>query len=62
MGATKSKILKYFHIQCYATTNNADEEECDKFYEKLQHTLYNIPKRDIKIDIEDVNAKIGQTE
>ena len=46
-------------IQCYAPTNDADEEETGNIYEKLQLTLNNTPKRDIKIGMGDLNAKIG---
>ena len=48
-------------IQCYmyAPTNDAHEEETGNIYEKLQLTLNNTPKRDIKIGMGDLNAKIG---
>ena len=43
----------------YAPTNDAHEEETGNIYEKLQLTLNNTPKRDIKIGMGDLNAKIG---
>lgn len=36
-------------FQCYAPTNDADEEVTNAFYEQLQHKLDNTPDHDIKI-------------
>ena len=55
----KAKCQNFTIIQCYAPTNDADEEETDNFYERLQLTLNNTPKRDIKIVMGDLKAKIG---
>ena len=55
----KAKCQNFTIMKCYAPTD-ADEEEKDNFYEKLQHTLSNTPNRDIKIVMGDLNAKIGQ--
>lgn len=36
-------------IQCYAPPNEEEEEDIEKFYEKLQQTWNNTPKKDIRI-------------
>lgn len=45
-------------IQCYAPTNEEEEEDIEKFYEKLQQTWNNTPKKDIRIVMGDI---IGQS-
>lgn len=45
-------------IQCYAPTNEEEEEDIKKFYEKLQQTWNNTPKKDIRIVMGDI---IGQS-
>lgn len=44
----QAKCQNFTIIQCYAPTNDADEEDIENFYEKLQHTWDNTPKRDIR--------------
>ena len=44
----------------YAPTANADDEERDAFYGKLQETLDSVPKADVLIVLGDMNAKIGE--
>ena len=46
-------------INAYAPTNLATEERKDEFYEQLQAVLSKTPKRDIKILLGDLNAKVG---
>lgn len=47
-------------IQCYTPTNNAAFEEKESFYHQLEAVFQKNPKRDIKIVLGDMNAKIGK--
>nr|KAG5698573.1 hypothetical protein BaRGS_027084 [Batillaria attramentaria] len=50
-----SKGRKVTILQCYV----ADEEEKENFYEQLQAVLDKAPRRDLKILMGDLNAKVG---
>lgn len=52
--ATKKKKIKLNVIQCYAPTNDAEDEK-DDFYHQLQDVL----DRDMTVLMGDVNAEIG---
>ena len=49
-------------IQVYAPTSNAEEAECEWFYEDLQDLLELTPKKDVLFIIGDWNAKVGSQE
>ena len=56
---TKKKDIKLNIIQCYAPTNDAEEEKKDDFYQQLQAMLDRRGTKDITILMADFNAKIG---
>ena len=53
------KTLKLNVIQCYAPTNDADEDKKDSFYQQLQDVIDSKGNKDITIVMGDFNAKIG---
>ena len=56
---TKKKDIRLNIIQCYAPTNDAEEEKKDDFYQQLQAVLDRRGAKDITILMGDFNAKIG---
>ena len=54
-----AKPCKIFIMQCYAPTNDADEQEKEEFYQQLQEIVNQKKKKDILILMGDLNAKIG---
>ena len=56
---TKKKDIRLNIIQCYAPTNDAEEEKKDDFYLQLQAVLDRRGTKDITILMGDFNAKIG---
>ena len=47
-------------IQIYAPTSRHDDSEVDHFYQQLQETIYQTPKKDILVVQGDWNAKVGK--
>ena len=54
-----SRGRKVTILQCYAPTNTSSLESKEEFYEQIQATMDKIPKRDLKILMGDLNAKVG---
>ena len=46
-------------LQLYAPTNAAEPEEKAEFYDTLQSAIDKIPKKDLVINMGDLNAKFG---
>ena len=55
-------FFNYSLICVHAPTEEKDDDEKDNFYEDLDQIYEECPKRDVKIIIGDLNAKIGQEE
>ncbi|KAJ8367756.1 hypothetical protein SKAU_G00077840 [Synaphobranchus kaupii] len=56
---TNNRRVKAHIIQCYAPTNDADDEVKARSYDSLNHLLGRIGARDLIILMGDFNAKIG---
>ena len=56
---TKKKDIRLNIIQCFAPTNDAEEEKKDDFYQQLQAALDRRGAKDITILMGDFNTKIG---
>ena len=54
-----TKVWKVTVIQCYAPTNEAEEECKTDFYERLQAVINNQARRDVLLMMGDFNAKIS---
>lgn len=56
---TTNKKINLHVVQCYAPTNDADNEVKELFYNQLYHTLESKKAKHIVILMGDMNAKIG---
>ena len=56
---TKRKDIKLNIVQCYAPTNDTEEDKKDDFYERLQVVIDRLGKKDVTLVMGDLNAKIG---
>ena len=56
---TRKKEIKLNVIQCYAPTNDADEDKKGTFYQQLQDVIDSKGNKDITIVMGDFNAKCG---
>jgi hypothetical protein len=55
----QAKQGKLTIIQCYARTNEADDDEKTYFYLALQSEIEKVPKHDVAIVMGDLSAKVG---
>ena len=53
------KHTKLSVIQCYAPTNETDDENKDALYRRLQEEVDKVPVHDVLFVMGDMNAKVG---
>ena len=56
---SKRKNINLHIIQCYARTNDADDEKKDEFYLQLQAIVEKASTKDMVMMMGDFDAKIG---
>ncbi|VDP52872.1 unnamed protein product [Schistosoma margrebowiei] len=55
---TKKEGILMNIIQCYAPTNDSNDDIKDQFYERLQSVIEKCPRKDLTILMRDLNAKV----
>ncbi|VDP00841.1 unnamed protein product, partial [Schistosoma margrebowiei] len=56
---TKKEGIKMNVIQCYAPTNDSNDDIKDQSYERLQSIIEKCSRKDLTILMRDLNAKVG---
>ncbi|VDP27341.1 unnamed protein product [Schistosoma curassoni] len=56
---TKKEGITMNIIQCYAPTNDSNDDIKDQFYKRLQSIIEKSPRNDLTILLGDLNAKVG---
>ncbi|VDP25230.1 unnamed protein product [Schistosoma margrebowiei] len=56
---TKKEGILMNISQCYAPTNDSNDDIKDQFYERLQSIIEKCPRKDLTILMGDLNAKVG---
>lgn len=54
-----SKYCKVTILQCYAPTNEAEDDVKDDWYEQLQYEVSRVPQHDLLLIMGDINDKVG---
>ena len=55
----KSKYCKLTIIQCYAPTNDSEDDMKEEWYDQLQAAMSKVPQHDVLLIMGDMNAKTG---
>jgi hypothetical protein len=56
----KGRFFNYSLINIHATTNDSEVEAKDHFYEQLKRAYAACPSHDVKLVMDDANAKVGR--
>ena len=54
-----SKYCKLTIIQCYAPTNDSEDETKEEWYDQLQAAMSKVPQHDVLLIMGDMNSKTG---
>jgi hypothetical protein len=56
----KGRFFNYSLTNLHAPTNGSEKEAKDQFYEQLEWAYAACPSHDVKLVMEDANAKVGR--